>query len=434
MILSNFFKDIEILDFDNETVVFGLNISEDVIAKTKIYFDENIKKAIKEIFQKDLIYKMYDKRNKTKNLINEKNKTKVLTENTDSKRKKLKNNIDKDFTFDSYVVSDFNAEAIEACKSLITNEKKLSPIFIQASSGLGKTHLLHAIGNEFIKLGKTAVHINPNTFTREITFLLQENDPRKLTLLTNLYTEADLVMFDDIQLFGVGQKKSTINFIFQIIDNRIQKEKPTIFACETSIQSLKGIFDERIITRFSFGFSTQIKPLNKEDLEKILSFFLERFDVDLKLIDLESRNFLIRNNSNNVRAIYGAVKRVSYFKKELENTNYVYDVICNAFKGIIKEIGTISPDTILDAVSKYYKIPKKDMLGKTRKKEVIIARHIAMSLIKMHLKLTLEEIGKIFNKDHSTVINAIRKIESQENDKSLKNALSYLNEEIFKLN
>ncbi|EFF41126.1 helix-turn-helix domain-containing protein [Mycoplasmopsis alligatoris] len=438
MLFTNFFKDLKVVNFNSEMITFYLNLSDNILDKTRSFFDDNISKAIKEIFGKPLVYKLVNKlEDSPENLksTNE-NQTQGIEKplSTPTKRKNSFSSFDKNYSFKTYVQSDFNKETINACKLLINNEFKMTPIYIQASSGFGKTHLLNAIGNEFIKNGKTAFYINPSVFSRDIATYLQENNQNKISKLLNYYCEVDLLMFDDIQVFGNGQKKATIQFIFQIIDHRIQKEKPTLFASEGPIQSLKSLFDNRIITRLSSGFITQIKPPNKDDFYKLLNFFLEKEDPLLKNISKESKNFIIRNYCSNVRNISAAVKRIGYYKKDIIDSNYSDVVVENSFKDLVKDKESITPDLIIETVSKYYKIPKKEIIGASRKKEIVVARHMAMIIIRNHLELSLEEIGKIFNKDHSTIINAIKKYDEPENNKSFKNALSFLNEEIFKLN
>lgn len=433
MLFVNFFKNIEVVDFSDKNVVLYLNAKISTIEKTSAFFNDNIQRAIVEVFQKKIPYKII---NVSLSEYNEINKEIAKESNkyfSNLKKKNTINNFNDKYTFDKYVKSQFNKEVVDICKSSIENLNNINPIYIQAQSGLGKTHILHAVGHEYLKTNRSAVYINPGNFTRDVAIYLQENNQIKITKLYNFYCDVDLLMFDDFQIFGVGQKKATLQFIFQIIDSRIQNDKQTIFASEATLQSLKGVFDNRIITRISGGFQTQIKRPSNEDWNKILDYLLEEVQIKRDILDSKSKDFIIRNHSTSIRELSGAISRVSFYKKDIINAKYVYSVIVNAFKEVIKNKENITPDLIVDTVGKYYKVLKRDILGKTRKKEIIIARHISMMMIRLHLELSLEEIGKYFKKDHSTVVNALKKLENQENDSSIKNAFSFLNEEIYKL-
>ncbi len=131
--------------------------------------------------------------------------------------------VDKTKTFDNYVEGNFNKEAIRIAKLIVDGEEDYNPIFIYGKSGIGKTHLLNAICNEFLKKDVTVKYINANSFTRDISYFLQENDQRKLKQIRNHFDNADIVMFDDFQSYGIGNKKATIELIFNILE---QQDKP----------------------------------------------------------------------------------------------------------------------------------------------------------------------------------------------------------------
>ncbi|WP_223214514.1 helix-turn-helix domain-containing protein [Mycoplasmopsis gallopavonis] len=278
-----------------------------------------------------------------------------------------------------------------------------------SNSGLGKTHLLHAIANEIKKEKRSFVYFNPAIFLRDIVNLLKENNNDIITKLLEYYSNVDLVLFDDFETIAEGNKIATKNFIFQIIDTRLQNKKPTIIASQKEINSLKEVLDEKLITRLSSGFITKINEPKKEDLMKILEFLLTENGINISNINEKSKNYIIRNHSKNISSLIGAVKRIDFYKEEINNSNNTEEIIYSIFKDLVKEIDEILPENILKTIAKHYRINTKDILGKTREAKVVVARHIAMNIFKELLDWSSVEIGKYFYRDHSTVLNAFKK-------------------------
>ncbi|WP_426461283.1 DnaA ATPase domain-containing protein [Mycoplasma hafezii] len=442
MMYQTFFKNVRIIRFQNNIVTILIKLSSpSYTSKIKIMFNDNINKAIREIFGPNIKYHLVDKEDIEFEKEIQKHEIPTNEENTTPEEKKkevktIKNqgNMNRNYTFDNYVVSEFNKEPVEVCKKLLEENSDLPIIYISSKSGYGKTHLLHALGNAFLDKNKTAIYVNPTNFTRDISALLQENNQIKIAKIIKYYSEIDLLLFDDFQIFGDGQKKATKNFIFQIIDGRMQKDKPTVIACENEVNELSSMFDERLITRFSSGFITKIKTPNNQDLAKVFDFLLKSYEFNEDDLDEKSKSYVIRNHSTNIRALSGAARRISYFKKDIVNADYVYNVIVNCFKEVVKSRENITPEIILKTVAKYYGVSVKDIVGKSRVSTIVIARHISMNMFNQILNLSSTEIGKYFNRDHSTVLNALKKYKEENLDKSTSEAMNYLKEKIFGIN
>ncbi|WP_036452536.1 DnaA ATPase domain-containing protein [Mycoplasma buteonis] len=441
MMYQTFFKNVKIIRFQNNIVTILVKVATpNFTNKIKVMFDDNINKAIKQIFGSGIQYQIVDKeiieyeKEISKTEIPNSEQINILKTEKNQKNNTIHSNFNQNYQFDNYVESEFNSEAIRICKQLAFNKMDLPIIYISSKSGYGKTHLLQALGNEFIKQGKRVTYINPTNFARDIAALLQENNQIKISKIIKYYCELDLVLFDDFQIFGDGQKKATKNFIFQIIDGRMQKDKPTVIACESEINELSNMFDNRLITRFSSGFITKIKTPSDRDLNKILDFLLDSCEIKKETLDDKSKEFIVRNHSSSVRALSGAVKRINYYKKDIINADYVYGVIVNAFKDVVKGKENITPEIILKTVAKYYAVTTKDILGKSRVANIVIARHIAMNMFSQVLNFSSTEIGKYFHRDHSTVLNALKKYKDENVDQSTIKAMSYLKEKIFGIN
>ncbi|UUM19494.1 DnaA ATPase domain-containing protein [Mycoplasma sp. 1018B] len=343
-------------------------------------------------------------------------------------------------TFNNYVVSDFNNEAINMAKIIINGRTDFNPIFIYGSSGLGKTHLLNAISNEFLNKNKTVKYINPNVFIREMSIILQENDQNKLLEIKNLLSKVDLLIFDDFQSLAIGNKRKTINSIYSILDTRKTENKITIVASDKSLELLSNSFEDRLITRLSEGLQIEIKKPNQKDLYKVTEFLIDDLKMNHNNWDDEAIKFITRNFSSDIRKIIGALKKVLFHKETIDkdlNSKYTLITVKNILSTIQKNKKNITPETIIEYVSKYYKISKKEIIGKNRKKEVLLARNIAIYIIKAELELSFEKIGSIFgNRDHSTIINSIKKINEEINSKdpNLKQTISEINNDIYRLN
>ncbi|MFV8499824.1 DnaA ATPase domain-containing protein [Mycoplasma sp. VS424B] len=430
MLFRTFFKNLKIMSFENnEVIIFFPKVYPD-LHNFKKYYNNTFVKAVNEVFGEGVSFKIVDK----EHLEAAKTAEKAIKK-ADNLIKKS-NQTNPQYTFDNYVESKFNREALNICKTIADGEYTFNVLFISGNSGLGKTHLLKALENSFIEQGKKVFLVNPNTFTNSLTSLLKENDQKKLlSIHKNLVYNYDLVLFDDFQLFGEGNKKSTKDFIFQILDGRMERNKITVFCSDKDINQISSMFDNRLITRFQSGFITKIKQPDIDDLSKLLDFFLDDIDLSNDLISEEAKDFIIRNHTASIRTLLGAVKRISHYKQDILNTpqEYVYKTITNIFEDVIQQQENITPDIIIKAVSKYYKIPAKDILSNSRKAEIVVARHIAMYMISIQLDYSSTELGKVFKKDHSTVLNALRKFKESD-DESLKRTIQELKNQIYKIN
>lgn len=422
MLMKNFFNNIEIKKVNNEEIFIKTEneIISDFIKKN--YFHV-IKEGVKQIYSKDLNVIYLKKSQKDYNLI------------IDQESKKIDNFLNEKYKFDNYVECDFNKDAIRAAKNVIEQEEVMfNPIFIHSNSGLGKTHLLHALGNEISKkTKKTAVYINPDNITQKIVDLLQKGKTSDLNKLKDFYKSADVLLFDDIQNFK--NRDGVLKIIFDIVNHGIEQEKQIVICSDKKPNELGG-FEQRLITRFGTGLTLGIKKASFEDMKSILKFMVIDKKMSPKKWEEESYDFIAKNLSNSIRDLIGALNKIKFISNTFaKNTTYSYIVLKNIFSDIKLNKDNINEDRIILIVSKYYKISRSDLVSKTRVKNIVLARDIAMWLIRNILSLTFERIGEIFNnRTHSAVITSINRI----NDKltkniSLKNAIDDLENKINKI-
>lgn len=191
------------------------------------------------------------------------------------------------------------------------------------------------------------------------------------------------------------------------------------------------MFEDRLYTRLESGFITKIKKPDEEEFNLILEFLLIQNSIDLNIIDKESKVFFVKEFSNSIRSLLGAITKIKYYKDELLKANYVFSVIKNIFRDHFNHNSELTPEVIVKKVSIYYKISTKEIMGKTRKKEIVIARHIAIILMDNLLNMSSTEIGKFLNKDHTTILNALKKTKNKEVFSSIKLVLNQIKNEIY---
>ncbi|UUM19814.1 DnaA/Hda family protein [Mycoplasma sp. 1578d] len=338
------------------------------------------------------------------------------------------------FTFENYIQSEFNQEALEIFKKIVYEDTGVNILYLSGKSGLGKTHLLSALINEFkaYKKSNTCIYISPFNFSTYISNLIKENDQDKISKILKYYSNVHLIVFDDFQIFAEGKKIATKNFLFNVIDKRMMLNKLTVFASEFEIKDITPLFEERLITRLRSGIQTKIQKPNKNDFRKVFTEILNKEEgLNINLFDEKSVNFIINGHSDSIRGLIGAISKLKFYKKEILNSDYVFNVVKNAFKDFVAPNKKITPEEIIERVCKYYQIHSREIYSKTRRSNVVIARHMIINLIKIILDYSSTKIGQILNKDHSTILNAFKKFETQiKADSSVKRTIETLKLEI----
>ncbi|WP_156921600.1 helix-turn-helix domain-containing protein [Mycoplasmopsis cricetuli] len=435
-VFTIFFQDMSVIKCEKKEIIFyNPKINDDFLLKYEKEIREPLNIAVKDIIKSDeYVWKFI-------NIDLEEYKSKIKEQKVTQKKIKetiksqIQNEkINENFSFANYIQSEFNQEPIKIFEKILENndnDDDLSVVYLSGKSGLGKTHLLHALIKEYRKNNKTTFYVSPYNFTTYISNLIKENNPVNTSSVLKHFSNLDLLVFDDFHIFAEGKKIATKNFLFSIIDKRISLNKLTIFASEHEVKDLVNMFEERFITRLRSGFQTKIQKPNKEDLEKIFSHLLTReTKIEINMLDRKSVDWIIKGHSSSIRDLSGAVKRLSFYKKEIVNSDYVYNVVKNIFKDFVAPDKKITPEIILEAVSKYYKISTTEMTGKSRNKQIVIARHMGINLINVILNYPSTQIGKIFKKDHSTILNAIEKFKNCSNEVSIKKAFEVLKRQI----
>lgn len=328
--------------------------------------------------------------------------------------------LDPKYTFSSFVVGESNNFAYTSALTVAESPAlSYNPLFIWGSSGLGKTHLLHAIGNHISEIYPekriicTTAKNLVEQFVRATTNFSKRSNRQVRSAsaeeeMRNHYRNADLLLVDDIQdLKGEG----TTNNFFHTFNYLIERKKQIVLVADRSPEELK--LDERITSRFKSGLMVDVQPPTYEMRCAILKNFIK--DINIPFTD-ESIDLIAEKSSDNIRELEGAVIRANAWatinKQNIANLEVVEKAIAGYFPE--KEARPISISSIQKEVCRSFGITHTDLIGPKRKQEIVFPRHIAMFLCAELTDSSTPQIGKSFgNRDHTTVMHAVDKIKKK---------------------
>lgn len=340
-----------------------------------------------------------------------------------------------DYTFDNFVHGNCNEIAFQSAHAIAlsceeytdspdTNYSKkkpeasnYNPLFIYGPSGLGKTHLLLAISN-YVKTHRpdlSVLFVTSENFTNE---LIESIRSGKMQEFREKYRTVDYLLIDDIQFFN-GTKESSRMEIFNTFNAIADNDNYIITTSDRTPSDLKD-FHERLITRFSSGMIAHISPPDFEICSIILQKKAERSHIDMPE---EVISFIAGNVNSSVRELEGAFKQVVGYC-QIKNVPLTLENAQDALADIIKVdlYSHLSAETIIDTVCKYYNVKKEQVLGKSRPKNVVIPRQMAMYIAREELNDSFPSLEKYFNKDHSTIVHAYERVQKElkNNDRTRK--------------
>lgn len=324
----------------------------------------------------------------------------------------------KDYTFDNFIVGPNNTMAHAACQAIANSyftdgQKPYNPLFLYGGSGLGKTHLLNAIGNSVLQHRPQTriLYLQTEDFVNEFIATIRKQN---YNVFRNKYRNCDLLLIDDIQ-FIEGKEQMQEEF-FYTFNTLYENNAYIVITCDKHPRYLVTL-EERLKTRFLSGLACDINPPNYETRMAILQARAQALHED---IDINIISYIAKNISLNIRELEGALNSVLAIK---HLSGYINLTLAEkALEPIIKHniAETITPDFIADVVATYYNIVKANLYSSCKESKYTYPRHVAMYLCRDLLNMTYASISKAFNRsDHTTTRNACLKIE-----KALKNDLS----------
>ena len=319
------------------------------------------------------------------------------------------------FTFSSFVQGKSNQLALAAAKQVAENPgSSYNPLFLYGGVGLGKTHLMHAVGAALIERNPNAkvVYLHSERFVADMVKALQLN---AINEFKRFYRSVDALLIDDIQFFA-GKERSQEEF-FHTFNALLESGQQMILTCDRYPKEIAGL-EDRLKSRFGWGLTVAVEP---PELETRVAILMKKAAEGNIALPEDAAFFLAKKIRSNVRELEGALKRVvanSHFTGEAISTAFVKESLRDL---LALQDRKVSIDNIQKTVASYYKIKIADILSKRRSRSVARPRQLAMALAKELTNHSLPEIGDAFGgRDHTTVLHACRKIkELREADRDI---------------
>ena len=357
-----------------------------------------------------------------------------------AEKKKNHPQLQEEYTFETYVVGEINNYAFNAAHAVARNpgsSKIYNPLLIYGGTGLGKTHLMQAIGHYIHKNSDLKIlYITGNGFLGEFVGAMQSG-PKDKDAFTKKYRNVDALLIDDIHTIekGVG----TQDELFYTFEALISKKKQMVFTCDRPISELKGMAP-RLQSRFQSGLNVELHLPKYEELIAILRKKMEYKKIELKkdiTISDDIIELIIKNISSNVRDMEGALNKLMGYA-DLVNKPVTMEIAHRELKDIFSnpKQGNMSMDIIQRVVAEEYHLTSNDLKSKKKSAGIVRPRHIAIYLCRELTEYSLTEIGQVFgNRDHTTVLYSHRIIEEESrSDGNLYSILERLKRKIKEYN
>lgn len=316
-----------------------------------------------------------------------------------------------EYTFNEFVRGPSNSFALAAAMAVVKNPGKSSynPLFIHGGTGLGKTHLMQAIGNELRRLDPSLAicYLTAEEYLNEYVNYMKDNNVRDFR---NKYRTIDVLLLDDVQFFQKG--KAVQEEFFNTFNALQQAKKQIVMTSDVAPKNLPAI-EARLISRFEGGMLQEIESPSYETRLAILKKKAEGIDINIPISTLE---FIADNIKSHVRAMEGALGKVSVFLSSFNGTTLNNDILSHLLKDFIQKeqsLRKLSIEEIQTAVAKKYNVSIAQILSAERTQSIVTPRQLSMYIARKFTTKSLPEIAKLFDKTHATIIHGVRNIEKR---------------------
>ena len=397
---------LEFIDF-KEKVIVATNSQN---AKKQIFknYEKQLSDAIKDVFGEQVIFELLDPEEKEEYFKQNKTEDEKVMESDDKRFV-----FNPKYTFDNFIVGKSNQYCAAAARSVAENPgKRFNPLFIYGGVGLGKTHLLHAIGNYLtqnnpkLKIQYVTCDQFKNDYIASLSTSKEKSSIQSSAEFREKYRNVDVLMVDDIQF--ISGKTSTQEEFFHTFNDLYQQNKQIIISSDRPPKEIETLAD-RLTSRLSSGL---IQDMQMPDFETRVAILRKKAQLERYFIDDEVIEFIAQNASTNIREMEGLLGKVYFFASLLGKKSASIEEAKEALKeqlDIKKE--KMTPESIIQTVCDYYSIEYSEITGKKKSKEIVEPRMIAIYLINEIMDLPLKTIGRLFGgKDHTTIIHARDKI------------------------
>jgi chromosomal replication initiator protein len=310
------------------------------------------------------------------------------------------------YSFENFVVGQSNRFAHAAAQAVAEQPgRHYNPLFIYAGSGLGKTHLLHAVGQHRLELDPTASvrYVSSESFFNEFINSIRR---KKMGDFKDRYRNVNLLLIDDIQFFE--GKEQVLEEFFHTFNSLYEAGNQLVISSDRPPRDLRTI-EDRLRSRFEWGLTTDIQS---PDVETRLAILRKNAATATVPVPGEVLEFIAMNVSDNIRELEGALTRVTAFAT-LTHERVTLELAANVLRDVVhlQSSAPLTADGILSSVAQYYEIPQSDLTGPSRRQPLARQRQIAMYVCREHTDLSLPRIGRAFgSRDHTTVMHAVDKI------------------------
>ncbi len=420
VLYQTWFQETKLIDLNNEYAVVLVPL--DVHKK---HLGENYSEIIKETFM-EVTGSIFKFKYVTQDEINEDKKRPEIKENNEAT---FESGLDSKYTFDNFISGESNkfAKAI----GLAVAEKPgamYNPLFIYGNSGLGKTHLMHAIGNYIISTtNKKVLYVTSEKFVDDFLNIYRKNETSNFKAVDNFkrkYRDIDVLMIDDIQYLEIASK--TQQEFFNTFNELHTKNKQIIISSDRSPDDLKKL-EERLRTRFNWGLTIDILPPDFELRMAILNKKIEAQGIG-SFVPEEVKEYIVSNCTSDIRKLEGALTRVFAYATIMNGSEITLELAVEALKDYIGKniISRNKIDQVIQLIANNYNITVDDIKSKKRLSKISVPRQIGMYICRVHLKESLPKIGSEFGgKDHTTVMHSVAKIKRElKKDKNLEVEIS----------
>ena len=308
------------------------------------------------------------------------------------------------YTFETFIVGKSNQLAHAAALAVAEHPgESYNPLFLYGGTGLGKTHLLHALGQHPSSKGKRVVYVSSETFTNDLVNAIRNQTTNEFR---RVYREIDVLLIDDIQF--IAGKESTQEEFFHTFNHLHAANKQIVISSDRHPRSIPTL-EERVRSRFEGGMITDIQP---PDLEMRIAILRTKADGLAVQVPDDVIDFIARKVQSNIRELEGALTRVLGYAR-LMNASLSVDLATTVLQDILRH-QPITPEQVLLAVAEYYRVDITDLTGRSRNKEVVLPRQMAMYLLREETGTSLPQIGDLLGgRDHTTVMYAHEKMSEQ---------------------
>ncbi|MDD4271242.1 MAG: chromosomal replication initiator protein DnaA [Patescibacteria group bacterium] len=423
---TTWFKNTFISSFENSRVIICVPNTF-----TKAWLEKKYHKEIANAFKnvgsgeiKEILYKVEAKKEPAPDNFIKKLKIENIAEN----KPKIVNRfgLNNRYIFDSFIVGKNNELAHAACQAVAANPgHAYNPLFIYGGVGLGKTHLLQAIGHELSKKSDKILYVSSEKFTNDYVQAVRNGQAKSFK---DIYRNVDLLLIDDIQF--MGGKDGTQEEFFHTFNELHQTNKQIVISSDRPPKAIPAL-EKRLLSRFEWGM---IADVSSPDLETRIAILETKCREKNYKLDREILAYIANNITNNIRELEGALNRlIAYY--EFNNSLPSIDSTKSILAGIISNFQSKSTTakTIIEAAAKFFDINIKDLVGQSRKKELVVPRQIAMYLMRKEINASYPSIGQeLGGRDHTTAMHAYNKIEREcQEDEKIKQHVDSIKQVIY---